>query len=80
MILSEFRHLRRLVFNQRYPVHPVLESYGGGAVSVTDEGRKSYCIILEAWALAYCITTTLKAQYTSQRCGKFKLKGESGNH
>ena len=40
--------LRRLVFDQSSPVHPVSESRGG-SMSVTDErtkdGRKSSCLI-----------------------------------
>ena len=39
MISSKFCHLRRLVFDQSSPVHPVLESRGG-TVSVTEDGRR----------------------------------------
>ena len=47
--------MRRLVFDQSSPVHPVSESRGGGGtLSVTDkqtkdEGWKSLCLIVDAF-------------------------------
>ena len=39
MIFSEVVKLRKLVFDQSSPVHPVSESRGGGTLSVTNEVR-----------------------------------------
>ena len=47
MLFSWFCYLRRFVFDQSSPVHPVSESRGG-TLSVTEkEGRKLLCLILD---------------------------------
>ena len=38
---SLFCHLRRLIFNQSSPVHPVSESWGGGPLSFMEEKKKN---------------------------------------
>ena len=52
MLSSYFCHLRRLVFDQSSPVHPVSESrggsperYGGRSLNEQTNKRKSSCLI-----------------------------------
>ena len=46
MLLSQFCHLRRLVFNQSSPVHPVSESRGGGLSVKEEDGRRRTDILV----------------------------------
>ena len=39
--IIKFSNLDKLVFNQKYPVHPDSESRGGGSLSVTEEQSRA---------------------------------------
>ena len=62
--------MRRLVFNQSSPVHPVSESRGGG-LSVTADGRrtdkrKSSCLIFDRSSYNYTFTKHITFQHVKK--------------